>query len=137
MININITLSLIFADKLTDRELDTRLSMIERTTDRLKARYPQSAVSIDNASTNVSSELVERNKAFLEKAGRMRTPRVSDRELALRGKPELANVNWHDVEERYKALKPLGVDIFARTGGVDEVQGETFTGDVSLEEAPE
>lgn len=133
MINININFTIVFQDKMTDKELEVQLKRVETATERLRGRFSQYVpVNVQNA----PSELVAKNKAYLEKAGRTRTPRVSDRELALR--ETINGVNWLDVEERHKAMKAKGVDIFARTGGMsDEATGETFAGDVDLDNVPD
>lgn len=142
MININITLSLPFSERMTDKELNVQLERIEHATDRLKAKYGMTiALSAPNVSS-VNSDLMTRNRAYLAAHSLAKTPSFTGKEIELR--PLFTDVDWNDIEARHKALASKGYNIFnpARNSPnalarSNEQTGETFAGDVDLDAVPE
>lgn len=134
-LNLNVTLSIIFDGKKTDKEQEAALVALEGTIERLQAKF---GISPSFSPVVVSNELLERNKAYLTANGRQRTPRVSMAETAIRAKhgDALASVNMQDVQARHEALLDLGLDIFAKQAGAssDDMQGETSTEDINPDE---
>lgn len=136
MLNINITLSVIFDGKKTDKELDSAIASLESTVDRLQVKYGQ---TVSTSVQSVSNELVVRNKAYLTANGRQRTPKVTERELTLREqhKDDFFVVNWQDLQERHNALMRIGHDIFAKSTSDDNNEsGETFGESLDLSTVP-
>jgi hypothetical protein len=136
-LNLNITLSLPFTGKMSSRELDSNVEQLCAVIDRLRDKYGREAVLTLPASETLPSGLLAKNRAYLERHDKQRTPRVTEPELKLRSK--FADIVWEDIEARRVALLTIGYDIFnpqrdnATLGKRGDVSGETFAGDIDLD----
>lgn len=130
-LNLNVTLSIIISPKTTNAEHEQAMLVLESSIDRLQAKYGK---TVSLCSQDSSSEVLDRNKAYLLANGRQRTPKVSNREFGLRSRiDDLTPINWQDLQSRHETLLAHGLDIFTKqVGNGEDVSGETFGGDVEL-----
>jgi hypothetical protein len=106
-IQLNVNFTVVFDGKRTQADDDIALNRLETAISRIQAKFP-SSVTVGNQ--NAPKGTLEANTAYRDSFGYGRTPKVTDKELALRQR--LPDVNWTSLQSRHEALLTLGYDVF-------------------------